>query len=438
MAEADAQLPLVHLKSIGCRTNQEELITLRAQLQQAGYEFTEDIAQANIVIINTCAVTAHTESKTRRMLQTIAEQYPHAKICVTGCLAQQQPENLASLKGIHWVIGNTEKQIIPGILSEHHHGIFHACFSEHGSDLNVKINEIPVPAPEGSLRTRFSIKIQEGCDYRCAYCIVPQVRGPARSFRCNEILDLCKRAIDAGYHELILTGTHIGQYRDLNGGFLQLLLKISGLDGDFRVRLSSLDPRDLTEELFDLIGTHPKICDHLHVSVQHFDRTVLKMMGRDGADPNLVIAQLKLFRERYPSAGLGADIIVGFPGETERQFESMLQAVEQTGFSYAHVFRYSVRPGTAAEHMPGTISEKEKALRSERLRAVIAASRKIFINQCIGNPQRIIVESEEPVRGLTSNYLHVELDNSRAAYNSWLDITITGFDNGRYFPALPV
>lgn len=429
----------IFLKSVGCRTNQEELLTLKSQLQLAGCEFTDEITEADIVIVNTCAVTSHTESKTRRMLHSLAAQAPRARILVTGCLAQQQPQSLAALPSVHWVVGNTFKQIIPHLLAQKPDGgIFHACFDKYNPENTFEMSAQDLLSPEKNFRTRFSVKIQEGCNFHCSYCIVPSLRGPARSWRCDSVVDLCRAAIEKGYKEIVLTGTHIGQFHDDNNGFLQLLRDVIRINGDYRVRLSSLDPRDLTVELLELIGSHPRLCDHLHVSMQHFDREILAMMGRGDTDCLETIALLKQFRKSFPCAGLGADIIVGFPGETESHFKYLLDVVSETGFSYAHVFRFSSRPGTAAETLPDKIADNVKNERSERVRDIITSSRKEFLHRCSRISHRIIVESEEPVRGLTTNYLHVLVDTGRARHNSWLDVKINGSENGRYCPAIPV
>jgi threonylcarbamoyladenosine tRNA methylthiotransferase MtaB len=265
------------------------------------------------------------------------------------------------------------------------------------------------------------------------------LRGPARSWKCNQVVDLCRNAIHEGYKEIVLTGTHIGQFRDRDGdGFLQLLKKIISIDGDFRVRLSSLDPRDLTEELLELVGAHPRVCNHLHISVQHFDNKILNAMQRGDTNSQGTVSLLKKFRSSFPFAGLGADFIVGFPGETQQQFNYLLKTVEECAFSYAHVFRFSSRPGTVAEALPDKVTETIKMDRSESLREAITISRKEFLHRCSSIPHRIIVESERPLRGLTANYLHVQIDSGSAKHNSWLDVKINGIENSRYCLATAV
>ncbi|HEX2959758.1 MAG TPA: tRNA (N(6)-L-threonylcarbamoyladenosine(37)-C(2))-methylthiotransferase MtaB [Chitinispirillaceae bacterium] len=436
---SEKKVATIYLKSVGCRTNQEELFTLKSQLQQAGCEFTDIVEAADIIIVNTCAVTSHTESKTRRLLQSLAAQAPQARILVTGCLVQQQPQSIAELPSVCWVVGNTYKQLIPHLLVDNPDGgIFHHCFDETVTQDTFESAGDVLLSPEKSFRTRFSVKIQEGCNFHCSYCIVPMLRGPARSWRCDRVVDLCRNAIDMGYRELILTGTHIGQFRDGNDRFLQLLKKIITINGDFRVRLSSLDPRDLTEELLELIGSHPRICNHLHVSIQHFDNQILASMGRGDTNSRETASLIRKFRNQFPYAGLGADIIVGFPGESEQHFNYLQQTVTECDFSYAHVFRFSSRPGTIAETLPDKLPESVKNERSELIRDCVAISRRHFLHRCSSISHRIIIESDKPVRGVTANYLHVQVDNGKFGHNSWLDVNVSGEENGRYCQAVPV
>jgi tRNA A37 methylthiotransferase MiaB len=213
---------------------------------------------------------------------------------------------------------------------------------------------------------------------------------------------------------------------------MALVERILRLPGDFRVRLSSLDPRELTDELCAMVGSEKKMCDHLHVSLQSLSPSVLKMMSRSYAAFDEMVGRLQRFREKYPHAGLGADLIVGFPGETDAFFEETTSLAERIGFSYSHLFRYSARPGTAAAGFAGKVPESVKTSRSGRLRAIVDKSRGAFIRNQQGRPLRIVVEQESPVRGMTSNYLSVEGASFSALHNSWIDVIIDGtMKNGR-------
>ncbi len=424
----------VSIRSIGCRTNQEEMTTLRFQLENAGYTVTDSFEDANVVIVNTCAVTSGTESKTRRLMNVIASASPEARILVTGCLAQQKPDELKDMRNVMWVVGNTYKNDILSIL-QREQGIFHSSFDSIEEKI-LRLDSTKLSArifDETNVRTRFPVKIQEGCDFKCSYCIVPSLRGPSRSAQAESILDVCKEAVEAGYKELVLTGTHIGQYgRESHSDLVALLHKLLGFEGDFRIRLSSLDPRDLNDELMDMIGNNDRICDHLHVSLQSLSPEVLDKMNRPYEDMGSIIDRLITFRNNFPNAGLGTDLIAGYPGESDECFYETVDNVKKIGFSYAHIFRYSVRPGTAAATLPEQVSETVKSNRSVILRNVIEESRRTFIKKIHGITKKIIVESEEPVRGLTSNYLHVEIPGISCERNTWLDVSVVGNYQGRF------
>jgi threonylcarbamoyladenosine tRNA methylthiotransferase MtaB len=428
----------VAIKSVGCRTNQEEMATLRFQLENEGFEVIDSVEDANFVIINSCAVTAGTESKTRKLLSTIAAVSANAKILVTGCLAQQKPDELKAIPNVHWVVGNTRKNDILSII-QNEQGVFHSSFDSLEKDLlpldNVDVNALGVTGT----KTRFPIKIQEGCDFRCSYCIVPTLRGPSRSAHETAVVNLFKKAVDAGYKEIVLTGTHIGQYgKGHEETIVNLLRNMLAYEGDFRIRLTSLDPRDLSDELLELLVSNNRLCDHLHISLQSLSDEVLERMNRPYENLEEIMNRLITFRKMLPNAGIGVDLIVGHPGESEENFYETIDNVQKIGFSYAHIFRYSMRPGTAAAILPEQVTEAEKTSRSIILRDVIEGGRSAFLKKMHGITKRIIVESEQPVRGLTSNYLHVEIPDFKALRNTWLDVLVSGNVQGRYFLAEPV
>ncbi|MBN1756698.1 MAG: MiaB/RimO family radical SAM methylthiotransferase [Chitinispirillaceae bacterium] len=430
----------ITIRSIGCRTNQEEMEALSAALFEEGYRIVDATEDADIIIVNTCSVTAATESRTRRFLKKLNAAAPQAKICVTGCLAQQDPDELLNMQGVSWVVGNRLKGAIQHLLRTTSGGIHTGAFSDKSKELlEISTVMIPPDAP-GKHRTRFSVKIQEGCDFHCSYCIVPRLRGPSRSASVETVTAVCRKAVSTGYKEIVLTGTHIGQFtHQAEGGLPELLDRLLLIEGDFRIRLSSLDPRDCTDELLGYIGASKKVCSHVHVSLQNCSPEVLGAMRRP-VDPTIAcIERLAVFRKQYPLAGIGADLIVGFPGETPERFDETCRACTALELSYAHVFRFSSRPGTPAALLTETVSESEKTARSDRLREIVRQSRTNFIKKVGPVPQRIIVESVFPVRGVTSNYLHVELPGGNVPCNSWMEVLVRGASlHGRYCPAQPV
>ncbi len=397
------------------------MVTLCRQFEQQGYEVVEDPARARIIVINSCSVTAHTEAKTRRFIEAVARRNPGARILVTGCLAQQKPYEMHARSGVAWVVGNSRKCDIVSIVDRHDEGVFHESLD--GRNRTLPIPFLRLSAGDWRKRTRFPVKIQEGCDCACTYCIVPALRGPSRSADRDTVLRACMQARDAGFKEIVLTGTHIGQYAGASGGLPALLESILSLQGDFRLRLSSLDPRELSPALTELIAARDRICPHLHISIQSFAPEVLAKMGRPYSRLDVLRERLELLRERVPDLGLGGDFIVGFPGESAAQFEQTLRAVVATGFTYGHVFRFSRRPGTPAATMPGEVDEKEKRERARRLRECLARSQSSFVTGQQGRIHRIIVEYEAPVRGVTANYLRVEAPG-RSKRNTWLSVAL--------------
>ena len=414
----------VLLKSIGCRTNQEEMAALGSALAGRGYVLVDRLADADVVVVNTCVVTSVTEAKTRRFISSLSRARPGIKICVTGCLAQLSPCDIKKRLPATWVVGNSRKHEIPDILSDDRGGVFHGDACESGPLPIAVLHPAGGSARGGS--TRFFLKIQEGCNCRCAYCIVPQVRGPSRSVPFSDITSAFRNAVDAGYKEIVLTGTHIGQYSDGGSRKLgDLVAALADTPGDFRLRLSSVDPRELTDALLCQVATHPKICPHVHLSVQSLCREILAAMNRPLADIDAFLRRLTSFRRAYPQVAIGGDFIVGFPGETERQFAATRDAVRTVGFSYGHVFRFSGRPGTPAAALQDQVDEKEKNARSAALRETLDNCHGNFVRNVSREVHTILVESTDPASGLAGNYLRMEIPGRSAPKNTWLRATIT-------------
>jgi threonylcarbamoyladenosine tRNA methylthiotransferase MtaB len=413
--------------SIGCKTNQQEMTMLGYRLMEKGDRIVERIEDAQVVVINTCSVTSETEIKTRRILRQLSRRTPHIDICVTGCLAQQKADEIKQEPNVRWVVGNACKNKIPDIIQNPDGGVFRECLiADRGINQFFSKSAIFYSMRN---RTRFSVKIQEGCNFQCAYCIVPFLRGPSHSDSIENITSVCKDAIDVGFKEIVLAGTHIGQYRsESDEGLLSLIEKISMIPGDFRIRLSSLDPRDISKALIHLIGTNKKLCRHLHLSVQSLSPEVLSAMNRPLSDFGALIEMLVDFRTLFPEAGIGGDFIVGFPGETRVNFEETCSIVEKIGFSYGHVFRFSKRPMTRAAFLPGQIDENEKRERSMNLREILHCSHDKFAQELLGTHHRIIVEKEYPVSGRASNYLPIYVPGGLARRNCWCMVEINGIE----------
>jgi threonylcarbamoyladenosine tRNA methylthiotransferase MtaB len=415
----------VAIRSLGCRTNQEEIALLSSRLSADGCRVVDDVRQADIIIVNSCSVTTVSEAKTRRLLNALARQAPEARLLVTGCLAQQKPEELLRIRNVHWVVGNRHKDDIPRILGEERGAMVHSPFAV-GDDMVAS----PGGADPGAIdRARFPVKVQEGCDFSCAYCIVPSLRGPSRSAPVDEVVDACRQAESAGFREVVLIGTHIGQYRSGQvTDLLQLAQSIIHETSGLRIRLSSLDPRDLSESLLDFVGSQERMCSHLHVSVQSLCPDVLAAMNRPYEDVERLIDLLAAFRTQWSHAALGGDFIVGYPGETEAMFGRTVEGIGRAGFSYGHVFRFSPRPGTAAPSLPDQVSDQVKQQRSAQARECLAQRRIAFAEAQIGSVRTMVVEREQPLQGLTGNYLRVSVPGRSARHRALVPVRIEGYD----------
>jgi len=414
----------IALKAIGCRTNQQEIASLIAALETNGHTIADSLYTADTVIINTCCVTHTAETKTLRAIKTLISRNPAAEIMVTGCFVQNSPERFSAFTQIRWIVGNALKKEIPQILTSKP-GLYHTTLDSAAALSRFSTQQEIISAAR--LRTRYALKMQEGCNFQCAYCIVPQVRGKSRSVPSQQLIETVNAAVQNSFKEIVLSGTHIGQYLDPVNGYrmLDLLKEFVAIPGDFRIRLSSLDPREISPELLTLVEQNRKICNYLHISVQSLCGSVLRNMGRWTEKTETVLENIQRLKHNCPTLALGGDFIVGFPGETDQNFEETLAMVKKTGFTYGHVFRFSKRENTPAWDMENQVSEKEKTERSARLRATLDAGHEAFIDTCMGKTFRIITEKEKPLMGLTDNYIRIAVPGLRVPKNSWLTVELT-------------
>ena len=428
----------MHYKKIalfffGCRTNQQEIESIRFLLINNGGTIVAQPQDADLVIVNTCAVTAQAQSECIALIRKINSLYPLVSICVTGCLAQLDVSSLKQFPSVHWIIDNRHKDDIVNILNQCvSYTVVHDTSPEQTRpNVSLASSYLEYAGPILQKRTRFFLKIQEGCNFRCSYCIVPSLRGPSSSVSPLILLDTCKKAILSGFKEIVLVGTHIGQYRaEKDYTLLHLIHDILSIGNSFRVRLSSLDPRDCLRDLFELIKNHDQMCKHIHVSLQHTDMQMLSSMNRGCDSLQRLYELLYDVRIHVPYVGIGADIIVGFPGETDQIFEQMLHETDALSLNYIHVFRYSKRIGTSAAAFPCQLSEKIKKERSDRIRLKVKELRKEFIQRLIDTqtPLTALVEQAEPVKALTTNYIAVHIEQANIELNTLHSVVLTSYD----------
>ena len=410
--------------TLGCKVNQIETQSMSELFRRAGYEIKEFGEDADIYVINTCSVTAVGEKKSRQQIRRAHRMNPEAVIAVTGCYAQLAPEDIAAIEGVGLVVGTKDRQNIVtmaeeaaasyarerkatskvGNIRETHE------FEELIVDDDVKGDIAP------HQRTRAFIKIQEGCENFCTYCIIPYTRGPLRSRHLDSIRSEAKRLAEEGYREIVLTGIHLGAYgRDFKDGttLADAVETILQEKSFARVRLSSLESVEVDERLLTMMKNEPRFAPHLHLPLQAGSDEILRRMNRHYNTAEFIDLTERL-RKEVPSLALTTDIIVGFPGETEELFAETLKNAELIGFSKIHVFPYSVRPGTPAATMPNQVPEPVKKERVHRLEAVGERTAAKFRQSSVGCVKEVLIETIDAEKntadGLTDTYIRVYCD----------------------------
>ncbi|MDX2084623.1 MAG: tRNA (N(6)-L-threonylcarbamoyladenosine(37)-C(2))-methylthiotransferase MtaB [Candidatus Melainabacteria bacterium] len=411
--------------TLGCKANQLESSAMAQSFSALGWQVVSENESAHLYVFNTCTVTERADAEARRLIRKFRRQNPSAHIAVTGCYAQIAPEVIAGIDGVDFIIGNTHKEQLPELLQQHMVSLAEGvaanqkrvpvqlveAFDFGKSRERAETNPmLAVGAAAGIDRARASLKIQDGCDYKCTYCIIWQARGPSRSVAKTTVLNEIRRLVAEGFTEVVLTGINIGQYQDGPCDLNQLLQAIAQLPGTFRVRLTSLDPLEVTEPLIETIATSGgRIAPHIHLSTQSADDAVLKRMARRHHQDHL-IAVCQQLAACVPHVTLAADVIVGFPGETHTAFETTYQVLERLPMHLLHVFRYSPRPGTPAATMDGAVPDRIRKERAERLIALGEQKARYHRQQMIGTIRPTMIESQTEQGdwlGISDNYLRV-------------------------------
>ncbi|MCL0100805.1 tRNA (N(6)-L-threonylcarbamoyladenosine(37)-C(2))-methylthiotransferase MtaB [Peptococcaceae bacterium] len=397
--------------TLGCKLNQAESAAIADGLKKIGYEIVDFNDLADVYVINTCTVTHTSDSKSRQAIRRAVKKNPSALVVITGCYAQMKPDELAKIDGVNLVVSNFEKQNIPKLLNneEFIKRISSAVEIIHKSEPDSFV-EMPVTDYD---RTRAFIKIQEGCNNYCSYCIIPYARGKPRSCKPERVISEIKKLILSGYSEIVLTGIHIGAYGlDLKNriDLTKLVSEIVSLPGCFRIRLSSIEPKDITLKLIDIIESSGKICKHLHIPLQSGDDSILKAMRRD-YDTAYYAELINYIRSRMSDIAITTDVMVGFPGEDEDAFKNTYNFCKKINFAAMHVFKYSVRHSTIAANFPNQVSSKEKEHRSRKLIALSQDMAKSYAAGFRGKTLEVLVErfleSEGCAEGISDNYLRV-------------------------------
>ena len=414
----------VAFKTLGCRLNLYETDALASQFAKGPYEIVDFDQEADIYVINTCTVTSQSDQKSRQVIKQAERANPGAITIVTGCMATQYKDKLSENRSIDYVVDNDHKTSILSLVDAHYRG-------EVVSPDQFERDVFNFDPANDTFHTRSFIKIQDGCDNFCTFCIVPKVRGRAISRKPEDIFENIRKVIDFGFREIVLTGVNIGRYKYGDYDFEKLVEAILGIPGDFRVRISSIEPDGYSDSFFRLFQ-NPKLTPHMHICLQSGSEDILLKMRRMYTAGEFEDIALKLKRD-YPDFNLTTDIIVGFPGETEEDFEKTKEMVERIGFGHVHTFKYSIRKGTRAERLPDHVPEKVKTRRSEIIRTAAEQSRKKFRSGFVGKTQRVLVEtitSEGYARGYGEHYVPIIIKNKNLEKNTFYDVHVTDLEEG--------
>ena len=416
--------------TLGCRTNQHDTAEMQTLLEKEGFVMVNQREKADAYVINTCTVTQKSDTSSRQAVKKSLELNPDALVVFTGCYAQLNPEEAAALPGLDLVLGNADKLEIAKLLKAKLRLWKKSEITEIVmSDIHKKriFRTIPVKSFQGI--TKAFIKVQTGCNEKCSFCTVVRARGKSVSDNRGNILNNIQEAINSGFKEITLTGINLGTWgMDTGETFSSLVQDIIQLPGDFRVRLSSINPMEIDNDLIRLIAETEKICSHLHIPLQSGDNKILKQMRRN-YNREQYIEVIHRAVNAIPNLGLGADVIVGFPGETDTAFENTRKLIEELPFSYLHVFSYSPRRGTEANDYKDDIPGNIKKERNKILTQLIKEKGLEFRNKSLNTIATVLIENQRDknngkLKGHTDNYIPISLDGPDPLKNCLIPITL--------------
>ncbi|MBN2845329.1 MAG: tRNA (N(6)-L-threonylcarbamoyladenosine(37)-C(2))-methylthiotransferase MtaB [Deltaproteobacteria bacterium] len=405
----------VAIATLGCKVNHYESAGIEEEIRSRGFSIVPFRSEADIYIVNTCTVTGKTDYQSRQLIRRANRTNPEASIFVTGCYAQIAPEILAALPGVTMVVGTRQKAAIPDLLS-----------SEAGKETIINVKNINderflscLSVTDFHGQTRAYLKIQDGCNAFCSYCIIPYARGRTRSLPENRIIEEIRSLYQAGYREIILTGIHLGMYgHELSPrtSLSDLLSRIEKETDIERLRISSTEPMEITDGIIELIRESSILCRHLHIPLQSGNDKILKAMNRN-YDSRQFEERIETIVQEIPDIGIGIDIIAGFPGESEEKFENTRAFIERLPIQYLHVFPYSKRPGTAAFSLSDHVPENIKKERARILREIDEEKRASFSSRFVGKRLSVLVEGKKDrksglMKGFSDNYIPILIEEA--------------------------
>lgn len=438
--------------TLGCKVNQYETQALKEKFRQRGHEIVEEDAFADAYVINTCTVTGLSDRKSRQFIRRVKKINPGCITAVIGCYAQVSPEEAKCIEGVNIVAGTNEKNNLPDYIEAYVKSMGVECHIKQWNDLDV-YEETGIITSMDS-RTRAYIKVQEGCNKFCSYCIIPYARGTVRSRAAADIMKEAQSLIDQGFKELVLTGINTALYGLENGvpkpetteistkeaviaagtddvdqvyGIEVIVKLLNELPGDFRIRIGSLEPNVIRAEYAERLLNYDKLCPHLHLSLQSGSNRILKEMNRS-YQREAYLDLVRMLKAHDPGFGITTDIIVGFPGESEEDFQDTCRMVAEAGFCKVHVFKYSKREGTKAAGMGGHVAPEVKARRSEELIRIAELEAKRFHSSNLGSVRKVLFEQFDPqtgmLEGLSDNYIKVYATGEEARCNGFADVKL--------------
>jgi threonylcarbamoyladenosine tRNA methylthiotransferase MtaB len=419
----------VSFYTIGCKLNFAETSTISEEFKKRGFEIVEFGEPADVCVINTCSVTENADRDCRRIVRKALKVSPNAFIIVTGCYAQLRPDEIAKIEGVDLILGSNEKFKIFDFVGDFHKNYHAQIFVSPISEISEFHIASSTPTSD---RTRAFLKVQDGCDYNCSYCTIPLARGESRSPEVNIILEKAKTLAQLGYKEIVLSGVNVGDYgRKIGTNLFELVKELEKIDGIERIRISSIEPNLLTEEMIDYFISSEKICNHFHIPLQSGSDEILRKMRRR-YNSELYRRRIEYIKSKDPDACIGADVIVGFPGESEKHFETTYNFISDLPISYLHVFTYSERPNTDAVNLPGKVPIEERHKRSEMLRNLGLKKKMAFYRQMVGKEFDVLWESEVKdgkMFGFTRNYVKVGVPYNPSLVNKIVPVKVVGVEN---------
>lgn len=415
------------LHTLGCRLNSAETAQLTQGFAQRGYQIVPFGEPADVVVVNTCTVTDQADSTCRNLIRKAKKSAPEGRVAVVGCYAQMEPEAISQIEGVDLILGTNEK-----------YKIFQYLDTEKELAIHTDLNKSFFGAsttPEDN-HTRAFLKIQDGCNYICSFCIIPQARGRSRTIGISEAVKNAKQLVTNGFKEIVLTGVNIGEYTNTSGeSFEELVKRLLDINGLDRLRLSSVEPNTVTQKLLEILADSPKAMDHFHLPLQSGSDEILKFMRR-----KYTVAEYKekisMVKDYFPYCGIGADIITGFPGETDTHFEETMNLLRELPITHFHPFPYSVRKNTLAAKMDCHVHPSFKKLRMQSLISLGKAKLDCFSEDQVGSISDVLFERKNKQglwEGYTSNYVKVKVESKLDLKNTIKEVEASKFEESSLF-----